>query len=56
MIINISSDALRDREEGFWFEEQQASGLGGYFRSCLLADIESLAYYGGIPFLHLRHV
>ena len=56
MIINISSDALRDREEGFWFDEQQASGLGGYFRSCLLADIESLAYYGGIPFLHLRHV
>ena len=48
MIINISSDALRDLEEGFWFDEQQASGLGGYFGSCLLADIESLAYYGGI--------
>jgi len=48
MIINISSDALRDLEQGFWFYEQQASGFGGYFRSCLLADIESLAYYGGI--------
>jgi plasmid stabilization system protein ParE len=48
MNIHISSDALRDLEEGFWFYEQQASGLGGYFRSCLLADIESLAYYGGI--------
>jgi len=23
-------------------------GLGDYFRSCLIADIESLAYYGGI--------
>jgi hypothetical protein len=22
--------------------------LGDYFRSCLIADIESLAYYGGI--------
>jgi plasmid stabilization system protein ParE len=48
MTIHISSDALRDLEEGFWFYEQQASGLWGYFRSCLLADIESLAYYGGI--------
>ena len=48
MIISISSDALRDLEEGFWFYEQQASGLGGYFRSCLLADLESLASYGGI--------
>jgi len=23
-------------------------GLGDYFRSCLIADIESLAYYAGI--------
>ena len=31
MNIHISSDALRDLEEGFWFYEQQASGLGGYY-------------------------
>lgn len=28
--------------------ERQSPRLGGYVRSCLIADIESLAYYGGI--------
>jgi hypothetical protein len=48
MIVSISSDAEADLVEGFWFYERQSSGLGEYFRSCLIADIESLAYYGGI--------
>lgn len=26
----------------------QSDGLGSYFRSCLIADIDSLVYYGGI--------
>ena len=48
MIVNISSDAEADLVDGFWFYERQSPGLGDYFRSCLIADIDSLAYYGGI--------
>lgn len=48
MIVDISSDAVEDLIEGYWFYERQSPGLGNYFRSCLIADIESLAYYGGI--------
>ena len=48
MIVDISSDAEDDLLEGYWFYERQSPGLGDYFRSCLIAEIESLAYYGGI--------
>ena len=48
MIIGISSGAEADVAEGYWFYERQSIGLGDYFRSCTFADIESLAYYGGI--------
>ncbi len=48
MIVEISSDAETDLAEGYWFYERQSPGLGDYFRSCLIGDIESLAYYGGI--------
>jgi len=48
MIVYISSDAEDDLIEGYWFYERQQSGLGDYFRSCLISDIESLAYFGGI--------
>ena len=48
MIVEISSDAEEDLLDGYWFYDRQSTGLGDYFRSCLIADIESLAYYGGI--------
>lgn len=48
MIAYISSDAEDDLIEGYWFYERQSIGLGDYFRSCLISDIESLAYYGGV--------
>lgn len=48
MNIRLSSDALVDLEDGFNFYRQQAPGLGSYFIACLTADIEALAYYGGI--------
>ena len=48
MIIEISSDALLDLEEGFAFYQQQSEGLGAYFISCLTSDIEALQYFGGI--------
>lgn len=44
MIIEISSDALLDLEEGFAFYQRQSEGLGAYFISCLTSDIEALAY------------
>jgi hypothetical protein len=48
MIVSISSDAEADLAEGYWFYERQSPGLGDYFRSCLIADMDSLSYYGGI--------
>ncbi len=48
MIIQISSDALADLEESVWFYEAQVLGLGDYFQDCLIADIDSLAFCGGV--------
>ncbi len=48
MRVDISSDAENDLLEGYWFYERQSSGLGDYFRSCLISDIESLVYFGGV--------
>ena len=48
MIVTISSDAEADVCEGYWFYEEQRDGLGDYFRDCIVADIDSLAFYGGI--------
>jgi len=48
MIVNISSDAEADIAEGYWFYEEQREDLGEYFRNCIVADIDSLAFYGGI--------
>jgi plasmid stabilization system protein ParE len=46
MIVRITTAAEADLADGYWFYEHQSLGLGNYFRSCLIADIESLAYYG----------
>lgn len=43
MIVDNSSDAEADLVDCFWFYERQSPGLGDYFRSCLIADIDSLA-------------
>ena len=48
MIVKLSSDAERDIAEGYEFYEGQAAGLGSYFRDCIVADIESLSFHGGI--------
>ena len=44
MNVIVSSDAEDDLLDGFWFYDRQSPGLGDYFRSCLIADIETLAY------------
>lgn len=46
--LRISSDALSDLNEGFLFYEQQDTGLGDYFTSCLRSDIEELRLTGGV--------
>lgn len=48
MIVAITSDAEADIGQGYWFYEEQSAGLGDYFRDCILADIDSLMFYGGI--------
>lgn len=48
MIVDIALAAEEDLADGYWFYERQHAGLGDYFRSNLIADIESLAMTGGI--------
>ena len=48
MIVKISGDAEADIAEGYWFYERQESGLGDYFRACIIADIDTLEKLGGI--------
>ena len=37
-----------DIADGFWFHEHREVGLGDYFRSSIIADIESLSIHGGV--------
>jgi plasmid stabilization system protein ParE len=46
--IKILDAAEKDLEEGYWFYEAQNTGLGSYYLDSLYADIDSLAYFGGI--------
>lgn len=48
MKIHITEEAELDLADGFWFYERQTQGLGDYFRSSLIADIDSLAFFAGI--------
>ena len=48
MRIEILDQAEQDLLEGFHFYEDQESGLGSYFLTNLISDIESLRLYGGI--------
>ena len=40
IVVHLSEDALRDLQDGYSFYEAQEPGLGDYFLSYLLADIE----------------
>ena len=48
MNVKISSDAFEDLVDGYWFYERQSPGLGEYFKTCLMSDIDSLCYFGGV--------
>jgi plasmid stabilization system protein ParE len=53
MKIIISESTYNDLSDGFWFYEQQQSGLGSYFQESLFSDIDSLKLYAGIHEIHL---
>ena len=48
MQIEILDDAEEDIKQGIYFYEAQSKGLGSYFLSAILTDIESLNVYAGI--------
>ena len=48
MRIRLLPEAERDLELGADFYDSQQPGLGSYFTECLLSDIDSLSFYGGI--------
>ena len=53
MKIKISESTYNDLSDGYWFYEQQQSGLGSYFQESLFSDIDSLRLYAGIHATHL---
>ena len=48
MKIGILPEAKADLNEGYWFYENQAVGLGEYFLTSIASDIRSLQLFGGI--------
>ncbi|HEX5393711.1 MAG TPA: type II toxin-antitoxin system RelE/ParE family toxin [Rhodocyclaceae bacterium] len=46
--IFISRAAEQDLLDGYWFYEGQQEGIGTYFLDSLIADIDSLALFGGV--------
>lgn len=48
MKIRILKPAKVDLLEGYHFSEQQALGLGSYFKDSLYSDIDSLLVHAGV--------
>lgn len=48
MRVRIARSAEEDLLLGFAFYDRQQEGIGSYFLDSLYADIDSLAFYGGI--------
>jgi len=46
--IRIFDSAKLDLADGYFFYEEQESGIGQYFLDSLYSDIDSLALYAGI--------
>ena len=44
MKIEILPEAQADLDDGYWFYENQAAGLGEYFLTSIVSDIRSLQY------------
>jgi hypothetical protein len=39
--IRLLETAKEDLREGYWFYEEQSSGLGDYFLDCMQADVKT---------------
>jgi len=48
MKIEILPEAQADLDDGYWFYENQAGGLGEYFLTSVVSDIRSLQLFAGI--------
>lgn len=48
MRIEILPEAQADLDDGYWFYENQAAGLGEYFLTSIVSDIRSLQLFAGI--------
>lgn len=48
MRVRITRSAEQDLLRGYTFYDRQQEGVGSYFLDSLYADIDSLAFYGGI--------
>jgi plasmid stabilization system protein ParE len=46
--IFITHAAEQDLRDGYRFYERQQEGIGAYFLDSLIADIDSLALFGGV--------
>ena len=56
MKIEILPEAQVDLDNGYWFYENQVSGLGLYFLTSLVSDIRSLQLFAGIhPIIDGKH-
>jgi plasmid stabilization system protein ParE len=53
--VVLSKDAVNDIEGARAFYDRQETGLGHYFVSCLVSDIESLAFFAGIHSVWFGH-
>lgn len=53
--VVVSEDAVIDIEEARAFYERQERGLGEYFTSCLVSDLESLSFFAGIHSVRLGY-
>jgi len=48
MRVELSESAHEDLMDGFWFYENQESGLGDYFMDSMYAELGALRLYAGI--------
>lgn len=51
MKVEILPEAQADLDDGYWFYENQAAGLGEYFLTSIVSDIRSLQLFAGIHVL-----
>lgn len=54
MKIELTASATEHIADAYWFYENQADGLGAYFRESILKDIRRLAVTAGAHQIHFE--